>query len=102
MKLFKLQTPNRLYKGITEGVPFSEGIGYTECVIKRNLLVNDYGYRDITEYEKQEPDGKENRTIEQLKVSELKEMAKELGLTNYSELPKKELVTLIENNQSTT
>lgn len=107
MKTFKIETPNKLYKGITEGVPFSKGIGFTDSESTRNVLVNDYGYKDVTEYPEAEKlsESTEESTeiisegLDALKVAELKEIAKGLGLSNYSELKKEELVALIKEQK---
>ncbi len=119
---YTIKTPNPLYKGITEGVPFSKGIGQTDNKNVRNVLVNDYKYEDITDYSvleesagkiggTTEDSGKEianELTIAQLKdtdgidienltVPQLKSLAKELNLSNYSEMTKPELIELINN-----
>ena len=139
---YVLKTPNPLYKGITEGVPFSKGIGQTDDKNVRNVLVNDYKYEDITDYSVLEEPAKEsgNATMEagqkisnaaqelieatgedleedintgglnisQLKdadgvdvdnltVPQLKSLAKDLNLSQYSELTKPELIELINN-----
>lgn len=122
--MYKIETPNKLYNGVTEGVPFSKGIGQTDDKNIRNVLVNDYGYTDITDFNKLEKDAKEigqvteesakeigkslqelfNSTgedsvdIETLTVPQLKELAKELKLTNYSKLTKEDLIELISNS----
>lgn len=46
---FKIKTPNPLYNGVTEGVPFANGIGHTDDENVKNILVNDYGYELVTE-----------------------------------------------------
>src|SRR5690625_181511 len=108
---YKIETPNKLYKGITEGVPFSQGVGQTDDKNVRNVLVNDYGYEDITEdledlgttLETTEPESEEtvediteDQGLSALTVSELKELAKDKGLTHYSKLNHSELIDLIE------
>jgi hypothetical protein len=52
MSKYTIKTPNELYNGVTEGVPFAKGIGQTDEENVRNVLVNDYGYEDITENKK--------------------------------------------------
>jgi hypothetical protein len=52
MSKFSIKTPNEIYNGVTEGVPFASGIGQTDDENVRNVLVNDYGYEDITENKK--------------------------------------------------
>jgi hypothetical protein len=47
---YRIETPNKQYHGITEGVPFSEGVGETNDVNVRNVLVNDFGYKDVTKH----------------------------------------------------
>lgn len=124
MKTYKIETPNKLYKGITEGVPFSKGIGFTDCKDTRNILVNDYKYKDVTDYSQHEEKaqeagkttaesseeaaraqeflvdgGHEETDLETLKVSDLKEIVKDMGLSNYSELKKEELIALIQEQE---
>ena len=122
---YVLKTPNPLYKGITEGVPFSKGIGQTNDKNVRNVLVNDYKYEDITDYSVLEgpaeksgnttvesgeiignaskslqeviEDSGEGVDIKDLTVPQLKQLAKDLNLSNYSELTKPELIELINN-----
>lgn len=118
---YKIKTPNFLYSGTTEGVPFTQGVGYTDDKNIRNVLVNDYGYQDVTDYESLQETAKEvgdstkesiqkaseaqetlsdTSDLENLKVTELKDIARELKLTGYSELPKVELIELIRNAQN--
>lgn len=47
--MFLIKTPNEKYNGITEGVPFVNGQAKVEDEAVRNVLVNDYGYADVTE-----------------------------------------------------
>ncbi|MEH7521692.1 hypothetical protein V7149_00195 [Bacillus sp. JJ1503] len=42
---YKILTPNEQYNGVTEGVPFAVGVGYTDNEAIKNVLVNDYGYK---------------------------------------------------------
>jgi hypothetical protein len=42
---FKILTPNDQYNGVTEGVPFAAGVGYTDDENVKNSLVNNYGYK---------------------------------------------------------
>ena len=160
--MYKLKTPNEQYNGVTEGVPFSKGVGQTDNKNIRNILVNDYKYEDITDYEKtvkefaentlestkevanaltelseedkesvnegeasdedenenandavneedaadedQNADnvirGKEGIDIDDLSVPQLKELAKDLNLSNYSKLTKDELIDLITNAEN--
>jgi hypothetical protein len=42
---YKIITPNPLYNGVTEGVPFASGVGHTDNENVKNSLVNNYGYR---------------------------------------------------------
>ena len=110
--MYKISTPNKRYSGVTEGVAFADGIGQTGCKNTRNVLVNDYGYTDITEQAKDlgtttKNSAKEiaqaNETLkdaadlEKLTVDELKEIAKNKELTNYSRLKRDELIELIKN-----
>lgn len=130
--MYKLKSPNPRYNGVTEGVPFSEGIGKTESKDIRNVLVNDYKYEDITDYsvlvesakeigkstaeasgnasqelsqdieeqlkeEKEETEDRPKEDLEGMTVPQLKEKAKGLGLQNYSELTKPQLIELITN-----
>jgi hypothetical protein len=41
---YKILTPNALYNGVTEGVAFAAGVGYTDDENVKNKLVNNYGY----------------------------------------------------------
>lgn len=119
--MYKVKTPNENYNGVTEGVAFAKGIGYTENKNTLKVLINDYKYEDVTDYrpleeaakslgeatarsvsEVAEATGKfetvENIDIEELTVPQLKEIAKDLSLTNYSKLTRDELIELIESN----
>lgn len=42
---YKITTPNERYNGVTEGVPFANGVGYTDDEQLKTVLVNDYGYK---------------------------------------------------------
>lgn len=42
---YKIITPNERYNGVTEGIPFANGVGYTDDEQLKNVLVNDYGYK---------------------------------------------------------
>lgn len=42
---FKILTPNEQYDGVTEGVAFAAGVGYTDDENVKNQLVNNYGYK---------------------------------------------------------
>lgn len=42
---YKIITPNAIYNGVTEGVPFANGVGHTDNEATKNILVNDYGYK---------------------------------------------------------
>lgn len=91
--VYKLKTPNPLYNGVTEGVAFVKGLGETTDKNIRNVLVNDYKYEDISE----DAPKKENpeKSIDEMTVPELKEKAKELELTGFSNLKRNELIALI-------
>jgi len=41
---YKILTPNEQYNGVTEGVAFAAGVGYTDDENVKNVLVNDYKY----------------------------------------------------------
>ncbi|WP_276913178.1 hypothetical protein [Aneurinibacillus aneurinilyticus] len=47
--IYTIKTPNPQYSGITEGVPFVNGVTKVEDEGTRNVLVNNYGYIDATE-----------------------------------------------------
>lgn len=49
---YVIKTPNEFYAGVTEGVKFESGVGKTSDKNVRNVLVNDYGYKDETPEEK--------------------------------------------------
>jgi hypothetical protein len=61
---YKILTPNPNYNGVTEGVAFANGVGYTDSEAIKNVLVNDYGYSyedmksEAEEKPKQSPKGK--------------------------------------------
>jgi hypothetical protein len=48
---YEIETPNAFYNGETVGVKFTNGKGTTEDANKRNQLVNEYGYKDVTKVE---------------------------------------------------
>jgi hypothetical protein len=51
MTKYIIETPNKAYNGVTYGVQFENGIGETEDVIVKNVLVNDFGYQVTDEVE---------------------------------------------------
>ncbi|WP_026558360.1 hypothetical protein [Brevibacillus sp. NSP2.1] len=46
--IYTIKTPNAQYNGITEGVPFVNGVAEVKDEATRNVLVNNYGYIDAT------------------------------------------------------
>ncbi|MEI2356062.1 hypothetical protein [Mesobacillus zeae] len=42
---YKILTPNEQYEGVTEGIPFAAGVGYTDDKNVKDSLVNNYGYK---------------------------------------------------------
>ncbi|WP_262372747.1 hypothetical protein [Sutcliffiella horikoshii] len=58
--MFTIKTPNNKYSGVTEGVAFADGVGKTEDENVRNVLVNDYGYEDVTKEDKKSKSGKKD------------------------------------------
>lgn len=44
MMKYVIETPNKRYSGVTEGVAFSGGRAIVEDENIKNILVNDYGY----------------------------------------------------------
>jgi hypothetical protein len=44
MAKYKIEVPNKMYNGITEGVPFVDGFGETDDENIKNVLINDFGY----------------------------------------------------------
>lgn len=115
--IYKIKTPNDQYNGVTEGVAFAKGIGYTEDRSKVKVLINDYKYTDATDYSELEEKARdlgeatkesanklsdsktteEGFNIEDLTVDQLKDVAKDLGLSNYSKLKREDLIELIES-----
>jgi len=116
--MYKIETPNKLYNGTTHGVRFENGVGYTDDKKVRDVLINDFKYKDATDYDEFQEQAEElgtttkntveettqaNETLkevadlEKLTVDELKEIAKNKGLTNYSRLKRDELIELIKN-----
>ncbi|AUM66379.1 hypothetical protein C0R09_18665 [Brevibacillus laterosporus] len=49
--MYTIKTPNDKYNGITEGVPFVNGVAEVKDVVTRDVLVNNYGYMDETKTE---------------------------------------------------
>ena len=47
--MFKIKTPSDIYNGITVGIKFENGIGFTEDEKVKNTLVNDFGYELVNE-----------------------------------------------------
>ncbi|MEN2464913.1 Rho termination factor N-terminal domain-containing protein [Ornithinibacillus sp. JPR2-1] len=97
--VYKIQTPNPQYNGVTEGVAFAKGIGYTDDLNIRNVLINDYKYADISEVA-EAIEVEAEKPIEDMTVAELKEKAKGLKLSGFSKLTRDELIALI-NGEST-
>lgn len=48
---FKIKTPNPKYTGVTYGVYFHEGYGYTDSERVLRELVKNFGYEDVSETE---------------------------------------------------
>jgi len=45
---YTIEVPNKLYSGVTEGVPFVNGVATVEDEKVRDILVINYGYTDAT------------------------------------------------------
>lgn len=41
---YVIETPNKQYTGVTEGVAFVDGRAIVEDEVLKNVLVNNYGY----------------------------------------------------------
>ena len=52
---YKITTPNPQYNGVTEGVPFADGVGHTDDENVKNSLVNNYGYSVAEDAPKKAP-----------------------------------------------
>ena len=89
--MFRITIPtNKRYTGVVAGVPFSNGEGKTKDSWKADWFKeNKYKVEEIKE------DKSEDYT--KLKVDQLKEIAKEKGITGYSEMNKDDLITAIQN-----
>lgn len=55
---YAIETPSKQYNGVTYGVRFENGVGATEHKAVRDILVDDFGYADVT------PKGKEEKHAE--------------------------------------
>jgi hypothetical protein len=51
---YTIKTPNEKYNGVTEGVGFVNGVAKVEDKQLRDVLVNNYGYSDVTEKKAEE------------------------------------------------
>ncbi len=81
----KIYAPNERYAGVTAGVSFSNGVGVTEDKWLIQWFKNK-GYKVV----------EEALNLEDLKVSELRELAKEKDIEGYYEMKKDELIQALE------
>lgn len=92
MSKYRILAPNKEYTGISAGVSFSNGEGYTEDKWLVDWFENK-GYKVIKEDVEED---KEEGTLENLTVKELKELAKSKGIEGYSDMKKEELIKALE------
>ncbi|KTS84476.1 hypothetical protein NS115_03885 [Paenibacillus jamilae] len=45
---YVIEAPNKMYGGYTHGVRFENGVGETDDKTVRDVLVDDFGYEDVT------------------------------------------------------
>jgi hypothetical protein len=55
---YVIKTPNKLYGGYTCGVRFENGVGETEDKKVRDVLVDDFGYAEVTPKAAEKPKAK--------------------------------------------
>lgn len=65
------------------------------------FLKNGYVRLDSTESKVGKPDKTEQKTLDEMKVPELKELAKSLGISGYSNLTQAELIKVIRDHDET-
>lgn len=92
MAKYKILAPNEEYTGISAGVSFSNGEGYTEDEWLVDWFENK-GYK-VTKEDVEE--NKKDGTLEDLTVKELKELAKDKRIEGYSDMKKEELIKALE------
>ncbi|MCW6112413.1 Rho termination factor N-terminal domain-containing protein [Clostridium sporogenes] len=88
MAKYKILAPNEEYTGISAGVSFANGEGYT----KDEWLVDWFKNKG---YEVTKEDAEED-ILEDLTVKELKELAKNKGIEGYLDMKKEELIKALE------
>lgn len=108
----KIYAPNKRYTGVTAGVSFIDGVGETdekwliqwfknkgyEIIEEKPEINTEIGEGFILDVDQAQDlaiEEDEIRTLDNLKVDELREMAKERNIEGYSKLKKDELIAAL-------